>query len=301
MNSLYYQESISRQYFYQRYQREIDHEAAMEALVQVVKDIREDHPNMGVRQIYIKLSYPPIGRDRFESWAFQHSFRLRSPKRYLATTEGSETGCLNLLIGISIDNVNQVWVCDISYYWLNGSFYYLALIMDLYSRRVLSCVVSKSLTTESTNLQALKEAVKERGIKQYGHKLILHSDRGGQYKSKRYIAYSEVIEARISMGKIVWDNSHAERVIQTIKKDYIMGYSPRTYSELKVACRRAIRMYNFEKPHSAHKGLTPAAFEQWINNVEEDKRPRMQVFSSELTKSFGYQQKEKRSKKEKDH
>lgn len=300
MNDLYTIPGITRQNFHQRYKRMLAKEELKEQLLPLIKKLRISHPKMSARTMYIKLVPQGIGRDAFENFAFENGYKLVKTKRFINTTDS--TGVVrfpNLLEGLTINKPNQVLVSDITYYWLVDRYYYITLIMDIYTRFIPGCYASDSLMTINTTLPALKLAINTLGITRNSDCTILHSDGGGQYYSKPFIKLTKAYGIKNSMGQIVYDNSHAERVIETIKNYYIEPYNPKNFQQLKKYLTMAVRMYNFERPHSSLNKLTPYDFEQKINKIMVDKRPQLHVFASVLTKNNSYKQKEKRSKKEK--
>ena len=291
---------ISKQGFHQRIRHELACEDIKQQVLMMVGRVKEDHPGMSARTIYYKIQPKGIGRDAFEALVYFHGYKLASTKKFITTTDSSRTKRFdNLLEGLQITNINQVWVSDITFYWIENRFYYITITMDLYSRLIVGFFVSDSLQTIHTTLPALQRAIKTRNIKNYHKKLILHSDGGGQYYCIDFVKLTIKAGINNSMGRIVFDNSHAERVIQTIKNQYLKYYQPSDFKHLKKDVEKAIQMYNFERPHNALHKLTPHEFEQLINAGTVDKCAPMQVFTSISTKDRGYQQKEKRSKKEK--
>ena len=152
----------------------------------------------------------------------------------------------NHLLNLELTHVNQVWVSDITYYAISNRFYYLTFIMDLYSRTIVGYAVSENLFTENTTLPALKMALRVRqGCNLKG--LIIHSDGGGQYYSKVFL---EITKDMVnSMCESVYENIHAERINGTIKNQYLEGYKPANFEELKKMSAKAVNMYNRYKPH----------------------------------------------------
>ena len=294
MSQIFQIGKISKQGFHQRIRRELAYEDIKQQLLMMVDQIREGHPGMSARTMYYKIQPNGIGRDAFEALVYFHGYKLTSTKKFIATTDSSRTKRFdNLLEGLQITNVNQVWVSDITFYWIENRFCYITIIMDLFSRFIVGFFVSDSLQTIHTTLPALQQAINTRDIKNYNNKLILHSDGGGQYYCIEFVKLTIKTGINNSMGRVVFDNSHAERVIQTIKNQYLKYYQPLDFKHLKKDVEKAIQMYNFERPHNALKRLTPYEFEQLINNKKEGICVPMQVFTSISTKGKGYQQKEK--------
>lgn len=257
MNQIYRAIGTSKQNVHQCLNRELkrwEHRAQLE---RIVCQIRKDHPKMGMRTLYLKLK-PTMGRDAFYQWYCQSGFRVASTKNWRRTTDS--TGVIrfpNLTEGIKLTDVNQVWVSDITYYELNGQFYYLTFIMDQYSRKIKGYSVSKSLHTSTTTIAAMHKALPHL---RPGDQPVFHSDGGGQYYSKAFLRLTKGKFIN-SMGKTAYENPFAERLNGTIKNDYIKPYNPVNFTGLLKSCNKAVRMYNQSKPHSSIHGLTPDQFE----------------------------------------
>jgi transposase InsO family protein len=235
-----------------------------EQLTPLVRQIREDHPSMGARDLYRKIKPNTMGRDRFYDWYRSKGFTVLPQKNWRRTTDSS--GVIrfkNLIQGIELNGINQVWVSDITYYELDNKFYYLTLIMDQYSRRIKGFCASKELYTEQTTIPALKMAMKYLRPRD---KPIIHSDGGGQYYSKSFLSLTN---GRLtnSMGESAYENPHAERLNRTIKNSYLKGYQPQNFDQLKKQLVRAVENYNNGKPHDALNGMTPNEFEKLKKDV----------------------------------
>lgn len=264
MNAIYRTLGISKQAFHQRLDHFLAIEEEKEQLKVIVREVRQDHPMMSARELYRLIQPQLIGRDKFERFCFENGFRIHYPVNYQRTTDSSGvTRFPNLLEGLEVTRVNQVWVSDITYYRLADRFYYLTFIMDLFTRKIVGRHCSPSLRTEHTTIPVLTMAINcRKGINLTG--LILHSDGGGQYYSKEFISITSKAGIVNSMCESVYENPHAERLNGTIKNQYIIPYQPTTYQTLIKAQIKSVRMYNEKKPHRALRGLTPDEFESRI-------------------------------------
>jgi len=218
---------------------------------------------MGAKSLYQKLRPPMMGRDRFYSWYRENGLLIRPRKNWRRTTDSS--GVIrfdNLTDQIELTGLNQLWVSDITYYEMGEKFYYLTFVMDQYSRKIKGYHCSRSLHTEHTTIPALKMAMKDLGPGQFP---IIHSDGGGQYYSKTFLdlTHNRLIN---SMGKSAYENPYAERLNRTIKNGYLRYYKPYDFEQLQVSLRKAVNMYNEEKPHQGIKGLTPTGYERKIKS-----------------------------------
>ncbi len=154
-------------------------------MVDIMEDIRHRHKRMGCRRMYYAAQgILPVGRDLFEKIGFANGFKLRRKPNTIKTTWGQRVEVHpNLIEGKILTDINQVWQSDIFYIKIEEKDYYGVSIEDIYSRKMLSMHISKSLQAEQVE-NALKKAIKTRK-KMDLTGCIFHSDRGSQYISTR--------------------------------------------------------------------------------------------------------------------
>ena len=171
-----------------------------------------------------------------------------------------------LLDAAEPDGMNQLWVGDITYIRLRGgTFCYLAVLMDRFSRRIIGSNLGTDMT-ESLVLKVLSRAIRERHLTDG---LIHHSDRGGQYAGTKYRAILRRANIHQSMSRAAdcYDNAFMESCFGTLKRELEMT----EYNSHQEACSEIaqyIRYYNFERKHSSIEYLKPAQFESLINQPE---------------------------------
>lgn len=258
MNALYEAIGTTKQNVHQRLSRDMNQLEEKEQLMKIIKQVREDHPSMGSKALYRKLLPRTMGRDRFYSWYRDKGLTIKPKKNWRRTTDSSGVVRFDNRIGqIELTGINQIWVSDITYYEIGDRFYYLTFIMDQYSRKIKGFQASKTLRTEETTIPALRMAMRDLSA---GQSPIIHSDGGGQYYSKSFLAltHGRLIN---SMGKSAYENPYAERLNRTIKNGYLYFYRPADYPQLQAMLRKAVVMYNEGKPHQGLRGLTPQQFE----------------------------------------
>lgn len=256
LNRLYRAVQIRKQSMHQWLDRQLLLQDEWEQLLAVVKDIRIEHPGMSARKLYHMVRPSTMGRDRFISLCMEYGLRIQAPSNPARTTNSlGVTRFPNLIKGIEIKKVNQVWVSDITYYRIGSRFYYLTFIMDLKSRFIVGHCVSKTLSTNDTTIPALKMAI---GLQKVPKGLILHSDGGGQYYSKEYLDMTKKNFMKNSMTQDTGENNHAERINGTIKNQYLSGYMPTTFEGLVIQTQRAVDNYNFTRPHESLNLSTPS-------------------------------------------
>ena len=263
MNILYRSIEISKQAFHQNMNRHQLMKSEQGQLLLLIYQIRENHPTMGIRDMYYKLKPQSMGRDAFELFCKSEGLMSKRAKNWHRTTDSS--GVIrfdNLLIGLEVIRINQVWQSDITYFEVNKRFYYITFIIDAFSRIIVGYKASKRLTTEQTTLPALEMAVRMRmKQKQSIEGLIFHSDGGGQYYDKEFLKLTGKYKIKNSMCEYAWENGKAERLNGVIKNNYLIHRDIRSFDELKKEVDRSVFLYNNEKPHIKLQRNTPIKFE----------------------------------------
>jgi putative transposase len=158
-----------------------------------------------------------------------------------------------LLRGLKITRPNQVWAMDITYIPMARGFVYLAVVLDWFSRRVLSWRVSITMEA-SFCVAALEEA-----LARHGRSQIFNTDQSSQFTGQAYTGVLAKHEIRISMdGKGAWrDNVFVERLWRTIKYEevYLRAYD--SVSDARQSIGGYLDLYNRRRPHSSLDGRTP--------------------------------------------
>lgn len=238
-------------------------------LIDIVLQVRKDHPGMNCRDMYFMIQPSMMGRDKFEAFCFRHGFTVERKVNYIRTTDSS--GVIrfdNLLLYCTLTCIDQAYSSDITYFQLNGKFYYLTFILDCFSRRILGHSVSLRLTTECTTLPALKMAIKTRGNIPEG--IIFHSDGGGQYYDKEFLNLTSHHGFKNSMCEYAYENGKAERINGIIKNNYLRYWAIKNYEDLIINVDRAVSLYNEKKPHKALKRMPPVNFEKNLLNLQKE-------------------------------
>jgi transposase InsO family protein len=169
----------------------------------------------------------------------------------------------NLARGMLPNDLDQLWVADITYIRLLEQFAYLAVILDAFSRRVVGWAMADHLQA-SLAIDALKMAIEQRKPKPGS--LIHHSDQGTQYACSDYTELLAEHGITASMSRVgnPYDNAKAERFMRTLKTEQIDGtlYRDRRQAERSIG-DFIEQIYNTQRLHTALDYRSPAQFEAW--------------------------------------
>lgn len=160
----------------------------------------------------------------------------------------------------NVTEVNKVWVGDITYIATECGWLYLAVVIDLYSRKVVGWQMSHRINQDLVN-DALQAALLTRGRPKG---VLVHSDRGSQYCSQSYkkILQKHACIASMSRKGNCWDNAVAESFFASLKKQILIGESLKTYEETEQIIFEYIEIYyNRVRRHSNNNWLSPAEYE----------------------------------------
>jgi putative transposase len=205
-----------------------------------------------------------IGRRRVARLMRELGLRGVCPRKFCVTTDSDHRhpiaeNVLNRNFKASCPN--EKWATDITYIWTSEGWLYLAVVMDLYSRRIVGWSMANHLRTELC-LDALLMAIKQRtNIKG----LVCHSDRGVQYASDRYREALETngIECSMSRRASCWDNAVAESFFGTLKNELIYRRPWLDRASVRDAISEYIEVfYNRIRKHSTIGNMSPAKFEE---------------------------------------
>lgn len=157
-------------------------------------------------------------------------------------------------------DINQIWTCDITYISTHEGWLYVAVVIDLFSRKVVGLAMGRDLSTGLV-CEALLQAIRLRDP-QPG--LLLHSDRGSQYSSNEYREIMRVrgmVQSMSAKGDC-WDNAPTESFFKTLKVEEVYTRSFTTRSEAALTIFQYIAIfYNRQRLHSALGYLSPEDFE----------------------------------------
>ena len=158
-----------------------------------------------------------------------------------------------LLRGVEVTRPNQVWAMDITYIPMARGFVYLAVVLDWFSRRVLSWRVSITMEA-SFCVETLAEA-----LAKHGKPKIFNTDQGSQFTGAMFTDVLLKHEIKISMdGKGAWrDNVFVERLWRSVKYEEVYAYAYDSVGHARAGIGRYLDLYNHRRPHSSLDGMTP--------------------------------------------
>lgn len=277
MKDLYGLAGISKQGLWKHQRLEEHRNTIAKQCISMMNKTRINHKRMGSRAMYYAADQkPPVGRDVYEAIGLSNGFRVKRRKNKLKTTWGQRvTVYPNLVEGLVLTDINQVWQSDIFYQIQKGKVYYGVTITDVYSRELLALHLSKTLQAKE-NIKALRKALRAR----QGYNLtgcIFHSDRGSQYISDAQTSIVQHYKMKLSMCKMPQQNAYVERIQGTIKNQYLCDLDLKDNNLNRIA-QKVTNLYNHERPHQSLNMLTPEAYKAYVGKLRKKNHPEMQIF-----------------------
>lgn len=230
-----------------------------------IEKIQAEFPGYGYRRIKRHLLREGIlvNGKRIRRVMRENGLLAEIKKAFVATTDSDHELPIhpNLVKHREVNGPNEIWVADLTYIRIATCFVYLAVILDLFSRKVVGWAIARSMSKEIC-VEALKMALETRDP---APGCIHHSDRGVQYASQEYVDLLLSRGLRVSMSRKgnPYDNAFAESFMKTLKHEEVDLWNYETYAEVIERVPYFIEeVYNKKRLHSALGYLPPEEFEQ---------------------------------------
>lgn len=222
-------------------------------------------PRLGTRKLYYLLQEDlkelGVGRDKLHTILKVNGMLVKPLRQYRKTTNSAHyfKKHKDLVRGLVIWHPEQVWVSDITYIRNQKRYYYLSLITDAYSKKIMGYYLGSNLSAELV-INSLNMALRQRS---HTNPLIHHSDRGYQYCCHAYqrILKKHKVLTSMTENSDPYSNAIAERVNGILKQEFQLEREC-SYEVLNVIVGRAIETYNNKRPHFSCDLLTPDLMHQ---------------------------------------
>jgi transposase InsO family protein len=254
---------VSRSAYYAWGQR-AEREVSDDGLLTEIRKVLEEFAGYGFRRVTKELQKRglKVNKKRVQRVMQEHQLQRRRKRRFVRTTDSKHGFAVypNLVRDVAIERPDQVWAADITYVRLVRGFVYVAVLLDLFTRKAIGWALSSSLHAELA-ISALKKALETRTV-QPG--LIHHSDRGSQYASEQYVAILHEHGITISMSRKgnPYDNATLESFMKTLKTEEVYLNEYETEQEARRNIGQFIEtIYNVKRLHSSLGYSSPAEFE----------------------------------------
>lgn len=230
---------------------------------------RESRRRYGSPRVHAELREQGVrcGRHRVARLMRQDRLQARPRRRFKSTTQSAhvhEVVANELQRQFQVAIPDRCWAGDITYIWTQEGWLYLAVLLDLCSRRIVGWAIGDRLTEELT-LKALDQALAHR---RPSVGLLHHSDRGSQYAARSYRKKlaSHGVRASMSRRGDCWDNAVVESFFSSLKTELFAG---QRWPETREHARRELFeyievFYNRKRRHSALGYLSPSRFEETL-------------------------------------
>jgi transposase InsO family protein len=230
----------------------------------LIKPIRNDMPRYGGIKLHLDLKDQlldndiKIGRDKFLKFLRFNHLLVPKTKRCFITTDSKHTfrRAPNLIKDLVPTLPEQVFVTDITYIRIENDYAYLALVTDLYSKKIMGYKLDDNMRVQLVK-DALDMAIKNRSRK--NKKVIHHSDRGLQYCCPDYVEYAtgQGMIMSNTQNSDPYENAVAERINGILKYEFGLIRKIPSIQIAQQMLKRAVELYNTQRRHCSLQMQTP--------------------------------------------
>lgn len=238
-----------------------------------VDAIHAEFPRCGYRPMkhYLRRAGVIVSARKLRRLMKQYGLQALIKRAYVTTTDSDHKLPIypNLIAGLAVTGINQVWVADITYIRILTGFVYLAVMLDVYSRRIVGWAISPRIDGELT-IKALNDAIEKRTPPRG---VFHHTDRGVQYAYGEYVKILKEHGFHISMSAKgnPYENAFAESLMKTLKYDEVYLWNYESWNDVMERLPNFIEeVYNKKRLHSGIGYLPPEEFERLLEKTSDN-------------------------------
>lgn len=279
MNAILQAVGVSKQAFHQMKRRDIKALDLRSILIEKVSTARSIHRRMGSRRLHKTAGITEVGITKFEKFMSTENLTVPINRKWIKTTDSRGKMYIypNLTNGLKVHNINELVVGDLTYFIDRKAVFYIFLLTDVYSSRIVGWEVSLDKCTENA-YAALDKMLQLRGQDNVKG-MIHHTDRGSEYRSHLYINKLMRCEMKISMAETCIENGHAERRNGLIKNDYLeIIFAGGGIRQMHSALDESVYRYNHLAPQERIGKRTPIEYEQWLTTIPLSEHPVLEMY-----------------------